>query len=97
MIHPAVYHEVYGIAIAEALSMGRPVLATKCKGSEMQIEDGKNGWLVECNDKNALQNAIAHIIDNKDSLFNISQSCHIPMPIGDYVNTLKEYYQKYSL
>lgn len=97
MIHPAVYHEVYGIAIAEALSMGRPVLATKCKGSEMQIEDGKNGWLVECNDKDAMTTAIKAIIDNKADIIEKSQNCRIPMPIENYVQTLKQYYQKYSL
>ncbi|MBM4147107.1 MAG: glycosyltransferase family 4 protein, partial [Nitrospira sp.] len=42
MIHPAIYLEVFGTSISESLSIGRPVLSTRCGGAEMQIIDGFN-------------------------------------------------------
>ena len=54
MIHPAIFLEVYGLTIAESLSIGRPVLATRCGGAEMQIQEGVNGWLIEPNNIEAL-------------------------------------------
>lgn len=48
------YLEAFGLNIAESLAMGKPVLATRCGGAEMQIEDGVNGWLVEPNNMEAL-------------------------------------------
>ncbi len=58
MIHPAICLEIFGLNIAEALALGKPVIATRCGGAEMQIEDGVNGWLVEPNDINSLKLAI---------------------------------------
>lgn len=42
--------ESFGLNIAESLAMGKPVLATRSGGAEMQIKDGKNGWLIPTND-----------------------------------------------
>lgn len=64
MIHPAVCLEIFGLNISEALAVGKPVLATRCGGAEMQIEDGKNGWLVPPNDVEAIRQKIEEIIQN---------------------------------
>ena len=61
LVHPAIYLEVFGLNIAEALAMGKPVLATRCGGAEMQIEEGVNGWLVEPNDVEELTKKIQEI------------------------------------
>ena len=53
-VHPTICLEIFGLNIAEALAMGKPVLATRCGGAEMQIEEGVNGWLVDPNDVEAL-------------------------------------------
>lgn len=53
-VHPTICLEIFGLNISEALAMGKPVLATRCGGAEMQIEDGVNGWLVTPNDVEAL-------------------------------------------
>ena len=49
MIHPTISMEVFGLNISESLSMGKPVIASRCGGAEMQIKDGVNGYLVEPN------------------------------------------------
>lgn len=56
------YLEAFGLNIAEALAMGRPVLATRNGGAEMQITDGVNGWLVPPNDVEALCRKMDEIV-----------------------------------
>ncbi len=94
MIHPAIFHEVYGINISESLSFGHPVLATKCGGPEMQIEDKVNGWLVSPNNTEELREKIRHILEHKSSLGKISDNCHCPNSLEDYILQLSELYHK---
>jgi glycosyltransferase involved in cell wall biosynthesis len=56
------YLEAFGLNIAESLAMGKPVLATRCGGAEMQIEDGVNGWLVPTNNVEALRQKMEEIV-----------------------------------
>lgn len=62
MVHPAILLEVFGLNIAEALAMNKPVLATRCGGAEMQIEEGVNGWLIAPNDVAALREKMNEIV-----------------------------------
>lgn len=62
MLHPAIFLESFGLNIAEALSQGHWVIATRCGGAEMQLQDGINGTLVPPNDVSALQRAIEDYI-----------------------------------
>lgn len=94
MIHPAIFLEVYGITIGESLSMGRPVLATRCGGAEMQVRDGVNGWLVNSNNVNALHNKIVEVIQNKEEIVSLSENCCIPHSLSQYVNTMKSLYNQ---
>lgn len=93
-VHPTICLEIFGLNIAEALAMGKPVLATRCGGAEMQIEDGVNGWLVEPNDVGALTKKLQEISSNfthYDSGFStqrvisISQHCKALMQIYEEV------------
>ncbi len=63
-LSPSICLEVFGLNIAEALAMGKPVLATRNGGAEMQIQDGVNGWLVESNDAGALQKKMQWIVEH---------------------------------
>lgn len=94
MIHPGNVLEVYGLTIAESLSIGRPVLATRCGGAEMQVQDGVNGWLVEPNNVTALHNKIEEIIQHKEQIAPMSEQCTLPQPLPDYIDSL---FQLYSL
>lgn len=58
------YLEAFGLNIAESLAMGKPVLATRNGGAEMQVEDGVNGWLVPQNDVEAMREKMQWIVDN---------------------------------
>jgi len=58
--------ETFGVAIVEAMSVGLPVIATKCGGPE-SIVLPEIGILVETNDENKLCAAMDRIIKNYDN------------------------------
>ena len=92
MIHPANFLEVYGISIAESLSIGRPVLATRCGGSEMQVQDGVNGWLVPSNNIVALHDKVVDIIQHKEQIEKMSEKCSLPHALTTYCMNLISIY-----
>ncbi len=93
-IHSAMYLEVYGLTIAESLSIGRPVLATRCGGAEMQIMDGVNGWLIEPNNVKQMHDKICDLIDNTKMIEEASKHCRLPHPLPQYILKLKELYKE---
>lgn len=93
MIHPAISHEVYGLTLAESLSMGRPVIATRCGGAEMQVIDGHNGWLVNPNDASDLRRAIMEAIENHSEIKRRASNAITPHLVQPYVSSLLQLYQ----
>lgn len=55
--------EGYSLAIAEAMTLGLPILSTNCAGPNELLEYGKYGLLVE-NNEFCLYNGILHFIDD---------------------------------
>lgn len=92
-ISPAIYLEAFGLNIAEALALGKPVLTTMSGGGQMQIRDGENGWLVPSNDAAALADKIAYITSNPEMLHIMSKNCHAIL-IADHCNALMEVYEE---
>jgi glycosyltransferase involved in cell wall biosynthesis len=52
------YREGFGMVLAEAAAMGKPVIATRTRGSEEAVDDGKTGILIPQKDISALTNAL---------------------------------------
>lgn len=84
LVHPTICLEIFGLNIAEALAMGKPVLATRCGGAEMQIKEGVNGWLVDPNNVEELTRRIKEIIihfdhyipeNSTDKVISIQEHC----------------------
>ena len=63
---PSVWHEPFGMPVAEAMSTGVPVVATRSGGIVEQVEDGKTGLLVERGDAKALANALVRLLSDDD-------------------------------
>lgn len=58
--------EGFEVKVSEALHKGRPVIATKAGGIPLQVQDGKNGFLVEIGDSDAVaEKAFMLLNDNK--------------------------------
>ena len=93
LVHPAVFLEVFGLNMAEALMMNKPVLATRCGGAEMQIEDGVNGWLVEPNDVESLCSKMSDIVMSGVGL-DVEELPRKVVAIGEHVGCLLKVYEK---
>lgn len=91
-IHPTICLEIFGLNIAEALAMGKPVLATRCGGAEMQIKDGVNGWLVEPNDVKVLTQKIQEILD-RFTMYDSLLSTQRVIPIKTHCESLLKLYE----
>ncbi len=92
-ISPSIFLEVFGLNIAEALALGKPVIATRSGGGEMQITDGVNGWLVPPNDSDKLAEKIIEVINHRNNLKEMSANCHaisIEEHCGQLIKLYKE-------
>ena len=96
MVHPTIYLEIFGLNISEALSMNKPVLATRCGGAEMQIEDGVNGWLVEPNDVDSLRDKMNNIVEQGVHIDVTSLSKRV-IAIDEHIKELMKVYEKETI
>ena len=93
MVHPTICMEIYGLNIAEALTMNKPVLATRCGGAEMQIVEGVNGWLVEPNDMLSLRRKMEKITIEGVTINTESLHQNV-VDIKEHVKDLIQVYEK---
>ncbi|MBI4144505.1 glycosyltransferase family 4 protein [Candidatus Woesearchaeota archaeon] len=59
-------NETFGLAIAEGLAAGKPVVASKSGGALEIVKDGETGFLVEPKDVESLAHKLEVLIMNKD-------------------------------
>lgn len=59
-------YETFGLPALEAISAGKPVIATKCNGPESIIND-KIGLLVKKGDYNKIKSAMINVYKNKNN------------------------------
>jgi glycosyltransferase involved in cell wall biosynthesis len=63
-VHPSISHEDLPNVISEALSLGKPVVATKIAGIPTQVGHGLNGFLCEPRHSEELATSIGLILDD---------------------------------
>jgi glycosyltransferase involved in cell wall biosynthesis len=61
---PSTCPETFGIVVIEAMSMGRPVIASRIAGLADVVNDGENGFLVPPGDVEALRKSIQQLVDD---------------------------------
>ena len=59
--------ETFGLQMVEALSLGTPVISTKCGGPEDILGDKRLGLLCEKDNADALSSAMLHVHENHDT------------------------------
>lgn len=69
-------YETFGVVYIEALASGKPIIATKCGGPEI-IVNNSNGVLVPIDDVDGLSKAMDFVINNYDKYipFKIREDC----------------------
>jgi len=65
-VHPAREAEPFGLAVAEAMASGIPVVAVNLGGPRELIEDGVSGLLVPPEDARTLARAILELLTNRE-------------------------------
>lgn len=89
LVHPAIYLEVFGLNIGEALIAGKPVIATRCGGAEMQINHGENGLLVEPNQSDVLKDAMNWMMTYPEKVSEMSRKAPLRViTMEQYVKNL---------
>ena len=65
--------EGFCLSVTEALWKAKPVVASNVGGLPSQIEDGKNGFLLEPTDTEGFADRIIHILKNPDEAQNLGE------------------------
>jgi glycosyltransferase involved in cell wall biosynthesis len=65
--------ECFGIASAEAMAAGIPVITTRVGGSEDIVDDGENGFLIPPGDGRALAQGLDRLLANSDLRCSLGQ------------------------
>ena len=73
-IFPSICHEAFGMPIAEAMTLGLPVIATRAGAIPELVEHGKTGLLVERGDSDALAAAILELLSNSERRQHMGQA-----------------------
>jgi glycosyltransferase involved in cell wall biosynthesis len=63
---PSTAVETFSLALLEALSMGKPVLATDIGGSSEIVIEGVNGFLVKPKDVRSLSEKLGRLVENRE-------------------------------
>lgn len=93
VVLPAIYQEVFGLVVAEAMSAGRPVLVTDCGGPAEQVDDGMEGWIVPPNDVTAIALMLAKLTNNPQLVAHVASQVRLKKNHHQYLSELEEVYQ----
>ena len=81
VVMPSVFVEAFGKVGPEALSTGRPVIASDSGGIREWLQPGKNGLLVDPGDVSQLREAMLSLLTDRDTL--ASMASYAPGSVSD--------------
>ncbi len=94
LVHPTICLEVYGLNIAEALMLKKPVIAARCGGAEAQIEEGINGYLYDPLNSDELAELIAFFESNPALIRRLSEKA--PRKVENIRHHAEEILEEYQ-
>jgi len=92
----ASFSEGYSSTIPEAMSAGLPVVCTEIDGSDGMVVNGLNGLVVQPGDPDALAEALAEIISNRELALKMGELSKLRSKSYDWRSVSKEYYYVYQ-
>ena len=78
--------EGFEVKVSEALHKGKPVIATRAGGIPLQVQDGKNGYLVEIGDHLAVAEKAFYLLNNERKWREMSE--YAKRSVSDEVGTV---------
>lgn len=91
---PSICLEVFGLTIAEAFSVGRPVITTDSGGPGEQVRNGLDGFIVAPNNVSALADAMQRFVDDPTMARRLERNLRSPISIGQHVDSLLTLYRR---
>ncbi|HBO9015101.1 TPA: glycosyltransferase family 4 protein, partial [Pseudomonas aeruginosa] len=88
-------YETFGVVVAEAMALGKPVISTSCGGPESIISK-ESGLLVPTKDPDKLAKAMLSLFHKRHKYDNllIRKCCYSKFSEESVVNSLKQVYKK---
>jgi glycosyltransferase involved in cell wall biosynthesis len=74
VVHCPVQPEPFGRVVAEAMAVGRPVVASRCGGIAEFVDDGVDGLLVEPGDPGAIVDAVGRLLNDPKLRCDLARS-----------------------
>ena len=68
VIVPSIYSESFGLVGVEAMSVGRPVIASRVGGISEWLDDGKTGFLVDPGNSEQIAEKVIHLLSDRKLL-----------------------------
>jgi glycosyltransferase involved in cell wall biosynthesis len=97
VVVPSICMDNSPIVIYEALSLGKPVIATNRGGNPELIKDGYNGFVVDANNLDEMAAAIVNLLNDKKLYDTIADNAIVSssqFDIGKYIDNLEMIYSK---
>ena len=86
-------HEAFGLVIAEAKILRKPIVCTDFDGADEQINSGVNGIIVPLNDEHALTEALSELISSPESRMALARELEKWSPQDDLREIVKHFEQ----
>jgi len=74
LVLPSIWHESYGLPVAETMASGVPVVASRCGGVPELVDDGVTGKLVPRADVDALTDALRSLLNDPARLTEMGRA-----------------------
>jgi len=88
-------HESFGLAVLEAMALGKPIIASNCEGLKCIIDHMKTGILVRAADSAEIADAILKLLSDSNLQKRLSKNALSIVKKYDWENRLNEYERVY--
>jgi glycosyltransferase involved in cell wall biosynthesis len=97
LIIPSIWFEPFGLVGIEAMSVGRPVIASRVGGIPEWLENGKSGFLVNPGNSKQIAEKVIELFSDRKHIEEMSKNAYRNaerFSMKDYVKGIKKIYQK---